>query len=126
MWPPADFVALRDINHPQNNLMRVANEGDELYAAAVDALGLVVGEDVRAARPMGERPAGNAKRAAWARYALLQGATAEEVDDMTRDQLRAEYGEQPEPVDGADPDGFAVDAAPDDGEADDDAVADES
>jgi len=126
MYPPGDFVALRNIQHPQNNLMRVANEGDELYADAVDALGLVVGEDVRPARPMGERPAGNAKRSAWARYALLQGATADEVEDMTRADLRARYGVDPEPADAVEPDAATVVDEPDDVEADGDGVADDS
>lgn len=124
MYPPGDYVALRTI---MSNNVRAYNVGDEMYASAVDALGLVVGEDVQAIRPQGERPAGNAKRAAWARYALLQGASADEVADMGRDELRAKYGETPQEAATTESDAVTVvDEPAQDGEAPGDAVADES
>jgi hypothetical protein len=119
MYPPADFVALRPI---MRNNVRAFNEGDEMYAASVESLGLVVGEDVRAVRPMGERPAGNASRAAWARYALLQGATPEEVDEMNRNDLRAKYGQADD--DAAEAVDVATSVDEPEGDGDADAVAD--
>lgn len=40
----------------------------------------------------GGMPKGNAGIAAWQEYAQAQGATAEEIDGLTRDQLREKYG----------------------------------
>lgn len=39
-----------------------------------------------------EQPAGNASTEAWRDYALTQGATEDEVADLTRNELRELYG----------------------------------
>lgn len=39
-----------------------------------------------------EEPAGNASREQWEAYARDQGATDEDIDGMSRDDLRATYG----------------------------------
>lgn len=39
-----------------------------------------------------EQPAGNASAEAWRDYALTQGATEEEVADLSRNDLRDQYG----------------------------------
>jgi hypothetical protein len=38
------------------------------------------------------RPAGNASLADWQDYALSQGATSDEIDGKTRDELREQFG----------------------------------
>lgn len=38
--------------------------------------------------PADEAPAGNASKADWEAYALTQGRAPEELDGLTRDQLR--------------------------------------
>lgn len=38
------------------------------------------------------RPAGNASLEAWRGYALTQGAAADEIADLTRNELRDLYG----------------------------------
>ncbi|WP_258933205.1 hypothetical protein [Nesterenkonia pannonica] len=40
-----------------------------------------------------EQPAGNASRADWVEYALYVGATEEELEGMTRDEIRDTYGD---------------------------------
>lgn len=40
-----------------------------------------------------EQPAGNASRADWAAYAESLGATAESLEGMTRNEIRAEFSE---------------------------------
>lgn len=42
--------------------------------------------------PQLEKPAGNASQELWAAYAVTQGAEAEEVKDLSRDDLRELYG----------------------------------
>jgi hypothetical protein len=90
-----EFVALKDI---QANGVCAVRAGDGVPAGVVDNLGLQVGVDVG---PSGlalmPKPTRNARRAEWAAYALDQGAKAEAVDDLTRDQLIAEYDPDPEP-----------------------------
>jgi hypothetical protein len=85
-----DFVALRTVEYPKGQPAYL--EGQGLSAQVVADLGLVVGEDVDPARPdvIGE-PAGNAPRADWAAYAIGQGLSRDEVDDLTRDELRARF-----------------------------------
>lgn len=39
-----------------------------------------------------ERPAGNASAEDWRAYALTQGATEDEVADLSRNDLRDQYG----------------------------------
>lgn len=39
-----------------------------------------------------EKPAGNASQEVWAAFAVTQGAEAEEVKDLSRDDLRELYG----------------------------------
>lgn len=83
-----DYQALRAITDP--NYGRIAyNEGDYLMAQVVEDWGLVVGEDVKPAQPDAvARPPGNASRSQWAAYRLAQGADPEQLDAMTRDELR--------------------------------------
>lgn len=89
-----EYVALRDI--PYNGVLAVA-EGGPVPVGVVENLKLTIGEDVA---PSGlalmPKPAKNASRAAWAAYAVDQGAKQDDVDSMTRDQLAAEF-EEPAP-----------------------------
>ena len=84
----AEFRALRTI---QVNGVNAYQPGDDVYASAVENLGLEVGEQVE---PVGlgllAKPARNASRAAWVAYALDQGLAADDVEDMGRDAL-ADY-----------------------------------
>lgn len=41
--------------------------------------------------PADQRPAGNASLEAWSDYAVTQGATVEELDGLSRDEIRALY-----------------------------------
>src|SRR5438034_1269732 len=66
VYPPLDFIALRDISI---NNAAAYRKGDGLYADAVANLGLEVGVDVDPAQPSVSVPAGNASRADWAAYA---------------------------------------------------------
>jgi hypothetical protein len=91
-----DFTALRPI--PGGFAGRNAyNAGDGLMAQVVDDLGLIVGEDVAPTRQDSiDQPTANASRAKWARYAQIQASalgspTSDEIDAMTRDQLRDLY-----------------------------------
>jgi 3-hydroxy-3-methylglutaryl CoA synthase len=97
-----DFTALRPILGGFGG-RNAYNAGDGLMAQVVDDLGLIVGEDVAPARPDSiDRPTGGASRAEWARYAQIQASasgspTSDEIDAMTRDQLRDLYLD-PEPA----------------------------
>jgi hypothetical protein len=83
-----DYVTLRPINDPEYGRMAY-DEGAGIMAQVVADWGLTVGEDVKPARPdVVARPAGNAARSQWAAYRLGQGADPEQVDGMTRDELR--------------------------------------
>jgi hypothetical protein len=88
----AEYRALGTI---QVNGVNAYQEGDDVYASAVENLGLVVGEDVE---PSGvqvmEKPAKNASRDKWAAYALDQGLAQEDVDDMGRDELVAYFDDE--------------------------------
>lgn len=99
--PRWDYIALKVL--PERG-PRGYNPGDGLMQQVVDTLGLVVGEDVVPARPdVIARPAGNASRADWAAYALGQGKTPDELEDLGRDQIRDLFGDvdaEPQPVDG--------------------------
>lgn len=100
-----DYKTLRPIGDP-NNAGRVAYaEGQGIFAQVVEDWGLVVGEDVTPARPdVVERPAGNAKRSEWATFRLGQGMDPEQVDGMTRDELRDADAEDPSTeAEGAEP-----------------------
>jgi hypothetical protein len=93
-----DFVALRTIEYPKGQPAYLAGHG--VMAQVVEDLGLIVGEDVAPARPdVIPEPSGNASRAEWAAYAIGQGMTRDEADDLTRDELRARFApdEPPEP-----------------------------
>lgn len=86
MRPKADFIAQQIIKTSTG--ARAYNPGDDVTAAAVENLGLVIGEQVLPANVhVIPRPAGNAKRADWEAYWLGQGLDREEVDGMTRDQM---------------------------------------
>lgn len=90
----AEYVALRDLEVPPNSMSGVfaARTGDPVPAGVVENVGYVIGEDVA---PSGlalmPKPARNASRAAWAAYAVDQGATQDAVDGMTRGQLTAQF-----------------------------------
>jgi hypothetical protein len=88
----AEYRALDTI---QVNGVNAYQAGDEVYASAVESLGLVVGEDVE---PSGvqvmEKPARNASRDKWAAYALDQGVAPTDVDDMGRDELVAFFDDE--------------------------------
>ena len=90
----AEYVALRDIEY---NGVWAFREGDPVPVGPAENLNLVIGEDVA---PSGlalmPKPARNASRAAWAAYAVDQGAKQDDVDSMTRDELAAQF-EEPTP-----------------------------
>lgn len=94
----AEYVALQTL---YVNGVRGYSEGDPVPAGAVDNCGFVIGEDVA---PSGlalmPKPARNASRAAWAAYAVDNGMPQAQADDMTRDQLVAQY-EEPTPEEAA-------------------------
>lgn len=84
-----DYTALHDI--PVNGVIGF-RAGDDMTADQVTNLGLIVGDDVEAARTdVIPRPAGNAPRIEWAAFALGQGMTRDEVDGMGRDELRDRF-----------------------------------
>jgi hypothetical protein len=88
-YPPYDYTARHDIRVGDVVGYRA---GDGMYAQVVEDLGLVLGEDVDAARTdLFERPADSAKRAAWLDYALAQdpSLSRDDADDMTRADLIA-------------------------------------
>jgi hypothetical protein len=89
----AEYRALQTI---QSNGVNAYQPGDEVYASAVESLGLVVGEDVE---PSGvqvlEKPAKNASRAAWAAYAVDQGVSVDDLEDLGRDEIVALFEEKP-------------------------------
>lgn len=93
--PKWDYIALKVL--PERG-PRGYNPGDGMMQQVVDNLGLVVGVDVKPARPdMIARPAGNAPRADWYVYALGQDKTPEELDDLGRDQIRDLFPAEPAP-----------------------------
>lgn len=49
------------------------------------------GEPVAEVEPV-EQPAGNASTEEWRDYAIAQGASAEQVADLTRNELRDQFG----------------------------------
>jgi hypothetical protein len=84
-----EYRVLRPIPDPVNLGRTAYLPGEGILLQVVEDWGLTVGEDVEPARKDSiPRPAGNASRADWAKYALIQGLPAEEVDGLTRDQLR--------------------------------------
>jgi hypothetical protein len=90
-----DYRALQAIPDRNNPTRSAYQTGEYLHAQVVQDWGLIVGVDVEALRPeQMAKPAGNARRDEWATYALGQGLSAEEVDGMGRDELRAHFTEQ--------------------------------
>jgi hypothetical protein len=94
----AEYRALGTI---QVNGVNAYQAGDDVYATAVESLGLEVGVDVE---PSGEKvlekPAKNASRAAWAAYAVDQGVSADDLEDLGRDEIVALFEEKAEEPDG--------------------------
>lgn len=89
MRPRPDYTALTRI---VQNGVTAYQPGDDVPASAVENLNLELGVQVKAARfDLVERPAGNATRAEWERYALGQGAVLEDVADLTRAELIERY-----------------------------------
>lgn len=43
-------------------------------------------------KPSSDKPAGNASLEAWSEYAKSQGATDDDLDGLSRDDLRDQYG----------------------------------
>lgn len=90
--PMYDFTALHRI--PTSGPVAYYQRGDDVQAAVVEQLGLVVGEDVIPANAdVIPRPADNAKRAEWVDYAVGQGMDRAEADDLTIADLRERYPE---------------------------------
>jgi len=91
----AEYRALGTI---QVNGVNAYQAGDDVFASAVENLGLEVGVDVE---PSGEqvleKPAKNASRDKWAAYARDQGLAQEDVDDMGRDELVAYFDDEVKP-----------------------------
>ena len=52
-----------------------------------------VEEDLIGDAPTAEKPAGNGSLEDWAAYARSQGATAEDLDGKSRNEIRAAYGD---------------------------------
>lgn len=95
MRPVQEFHALRDIRVGGVFGYRT---GDDITAAVVETLGLTIGVDVIPANnQVIPRPAGNAARPEWEKYAIGQGLTVDEVAEMTVSQIRERY---PLPSDG--------------------------
>lgn len=90
--PMYDYTALHRI--PALGPVAYYQRGDDVQAAVVEQLGLVVGEDVVPARAdVIPRPADNAKRAEWVDFAVGQGMPRDEADDLTVAELRDRYPE---------------------------------
>jgi hypothetical protein len=86
---PAEYTALHDI---MVNGVRGYSEGANVSAHVVENAGLVVGEDVVPAGPnVVPRPDENAGLQEWRVYAMGQGIPAEELDDMTRNDIRDRF-----------------------------------
>jgi hypothetical protein len=77
-----EYRVLRPIPDPVNLGRTAYLPGEGILLQVVEDWGLTARKDSI------PRPAGNASRADWAKYALIQGLPAEEVDGLTRDQLR--------------------------------------
>ena len=94
------FVALRDVAFDDSTAFAY-RPGDLVHESNVEPNGpLKIGVDVAArAGAQLDRPAKNASQAAWAAYAVSQGADADAAADMSRAELVAQYGDQ---VEGAD------------------------
>jgi hypothetical protein len=93
----AEYRALGTV---QINGVNAYQAGDDVYASAVENLGLVVGEDVEpSGEQVMEQPPKNASRDKWAAYALDQGLAQADVDDMGRDELVAYFDEDKPPDD---------------------------
>lgn len=72
--------------HAEENRAREERERAEAEEGRLSTAGRGLDE------PNGLEPKGNASTEAWAGWAIAQGATPEEVDGKTRDELRAAYG----------------------------------
>jgi hypothetical protein len=84
-----EYRVVRAIPDPVNAGHTAYLPGEGIHLQVVEDWGLVVGEDVEPARRDSiPRPAGNASRTDWAKYALIQALDPEEVDSLTRDELR--------------------------------------
>jgi hypothetical protein len=119
--PLWDFYALHDINLGGVGAVRVAAAGDGLMRDTVDNLRdaygitLEMGVDIEAARPdLWTRPADNATRDEWAEYALSQGMTPAQLDDMKRSDIVARFpaDEPTEPLVPVTPTALDSDAPP--------------
>lgn len=77
-----------------SNLIRVEHTGIEGTALVPETALKHMDGEWRRVGP--EQPAGNASRDTWAEYALSVGATEESIADLTRDQLRDQYGQPTE------------------------------
>jgi len=84
------------LGYYQNGL--IENPVDQKHVAALIELGMLEEADAptepeEPTGPVLERPAGNASQDAWATYAVeSRQATEEEVEGLTRDELRELYG----------------------------------
>jgi hypothetical protein len=87
MRPPADYVALHDLQVP-DTFVFAARTGDDVTEAQRVNLGLVVGVDVRPLRTDSmARPNDDAERSAWQDYAVVQGVPYTEAVDLDRAEL---------------------------------------
>jgi hypothetical protein len=101
-YEPADYTALEVITH---NSANVAFPGDAVTRNQVETLGLRVGVQVRPERSgLVPQPAKTDVREVWVDYALNQGGQPDDLQDLSRADLIAEYGDpQTTPAVGAAP-----------------------
>lgn len=87
MRPPADYVALRDIQIPDSYAF-AARAGDDMTEVQRANRGLTVGLDVRPLRTDSmPRPADDADRKAWQDYAVVRGVPYAEAVNLDRADL---------------------------------------
>lgn len=72
-----------------------APDGAMLKAGDEEPKGVTLGDHLFAEGAQGgpEKPAGNASLEAWQDYAKTKGATEEDVEGQTRDDLKATYSD---------------------------------
>lgn len=79
-------------------LERVAESGPELVGLEGDEAVLPAGPSERVDQPQdaaaeGDQPAGNASLETWRAYARTQGATDADLEGLSRNDIRDQYGE---------------------------------
>lgn len=94
-----DLERFDRLNAP-GGLERVAESGPELVGLEGDEDVLAAGpadpervDQPQDAVPEGDQPAGNASLETWRAYARTQGATDADLEGLSRNEIRDQYGE---------------------------------